>query len=329
MPLPSTNASGGNITDKELKKRIFQFFSEYIDIFQQKVFERSLILGNYSFSKPTDYYFFIDRESLHCIYTSQYAGGITNILYNDFRDSTQPQFEQEELARWLHAQKGISDWRGVSFEFALAETDSGTRIISLERIAEEQLTKEHNELLRIHQPLFIPINELESFLMNANEDDFTNILLIPLLRHIGFANAEAKGHRDRALEFGQDIRRMKYQLPTGHWLYFSAQVKTGDINAKTTDQQNHVYQIIQQAMTQLEWEMSDPEIGKNVKPDHVLLITSGFITEAAKQYIYRHEMTQSKRLLVLEKENILTLCIKYGLPESVQRTILNFNNSNE
>ena len=327
LPLPSTNVSGGNITSKELKKRIFDFFSRYIDMFQSKVLERNLILGDFSFSKPTDYYFFLDTRSLHCIYTSQYAGNITGILYNDFRHSSKPQYEEQELARWLQAQKGITQWKAISFDLSLLESSNTASSEILDRTAEEQVTGEQVEFIRTHQPLFISLDELELFLAKAGEDDFTNILLVPLLRHIGFINAEAKGHRDRTLEYGQDIRRMKLQIPTGHWLYFSAQVKTGDIHTKNTEHERHVSLIIQQTMTQLNWEMPDPEIGRNVKPDHVLLITSGFISEAAKQYIFRHELTQNRRLLLLEKETLIRLCDKEGLPESVQNTILDFNKS--
>ncbi|MGY5875484.1 MAG: hypothetical protein RTU30_07045 [Candidatus Thorarchaeota archaeon] len=117
---------------------------------------------------------------------------------------------------------------------------------------------------------------------------------------------------------------MKFQLPTGHWLYFSAQVKTGDIRAQSSAQKDYVEQVLQQASIQLNWEMPDPELGINVKPSHVLLITSGSITEAAKQYIFRHSMFDNRQLLVLEREALIRLCDEYGLPESVQNTILEF-----
>jgi hypothetical protein len=325
MPIQSSHTSGGNITDKNMKKMIFDFFSEYIDIFQQKARERNFILGEFSFGRPTDYYFWIDSKSLHCIYSSQYAGAMPNILYNDATDTKKSTYDHEELARWLHAQMGLTEWNGITFDFALVKTDSESRKNDLERIAEEQLMRERKAIIRKHQPLFISVDALKKFLEAANEDDFTNILLVPLLRHIGFENVKAKGHRDKSLEFGQDIRRMKFQLPTGHWLYFSAQVKTGDINTKSSDEQQHINQVIRQTLIQLDWEMPDQDIGRNVKPDHVLLITSGFITEAAKQHIFRHKLTQERRLLILEKETLINLCIENGLPESVQNTIIEFN----
>jgi len=118
---------------------------------------------------------------------------------------------------------------------------------------------------------------------------------------------------------------MKFQLPTGHWLYFSAQVKKGNIKANTKLQDGFVEKVLSQTYAQLNWEMPDPELGINVKPDHVLLIVSGDITEAAKQYIYRHSLTKERRVLIWEKEQILRRCEEFGLPETVQHTILNYN----
>jgi hypothetical protein len=151
---------------------------------------------------------------------------------------------------------------------------------------------------------------------------------VPLLRHIGFRTAESKGHKDRSLEFGQDVQRMKIQIPTGHWLYFSAQVKKGDIKANTESQNENVEKVLTQTQMQLEWQMPDIETNQNVKPDHILLIVSGDITESAKQYIFNHSLYQRKRVLLWEKETIIRLCEERGLPETVQRTITDYNQKN-
>ena len=71
--------------------------------------------------------------------------------------------------------------------------------------------------------------------------------------------------------------------------------------------------------------MPDSEMGINIKPDHILLIVSGDIVEGAKQYIYRHSSIKNKKVLLWEKETILRLCEEKGLPESVQKTILEYN----
>ena len=68
MGLPAAQMTGGNLPDEELKKKISSFFNRYIDKFQQKLKERNLQLGYFSFGQPTNYYFAIDRNYLHVIY---------------------------------------------------------------------------------------------------------------------------------------------------------------------------------------------------------------------------------------------------------------------
>lgn len=325
MGLPEVNVSGGNLNDSGLKKKIESFFNKYINKYQEKLKERKFPLGQFSFSRPTNYYFFVDKKKIHLIYTSQFAGGIAEILYVDLRDQEKEEFSIEELGLFLRAQKGITKTSGLSFDIGVLDKSSDEQDKVINTINEDQIKKEYNLLIKKHQPLFISKEQIIKFLDLSNEDDLTNILLVPLLRHLGFITAESKGHRDRTLEFGQDIQRMKIQLPTGHWLYFSAQVKKGDIKANTKAQEENVERVLTQTQMQLEWEMPDTETNQNVKPDHVLLMVSGDITEAAKQYIFKHSLYQRKRILLWEKEKIINLCLEKGLPEQVQKTILEYN----
>ncbi len=325
MGLPGIQSVGGNLKDTQIQQKITSLFNRYIDRFQEKLRKRNLAFGYFSFARPTNYYFSIDKKRLHMIYSSEFAGGIAEILYLDFREQNKNSFDIGEIASFLRAQKGISIWAGITFEAEILDKseDEQNKIIDLR--TEEQINEEYQQLIQVHQPLFIPIEQVIKFLDLANEDEFINILLIPLLRHIGFKTAEAKGHNDKSLEFGQDIQRMKIQLPTQHWLYFSAQVKKGDIKYSPRDMDTFVEKILHQTYAQLEWEMPDPEIGINIKPDHILLIVSGEINAGAKKYIYSHSLTKSRRVLLWERQTILRLCQERGLPKTVQDTILDFN----
>lgn len=328
MGLPIAQMVGGNLQDEELKKKISSFFNKYIDLFQEKLRERNLATGMFSFGRPTNYYFAIDRKNFHIIYSSQFAGGIAEVLYIDLREQQKEAFSIQEIASFLRAQKGITIWAGVDFDRGILDKPEQEQDDFIKKEASEHITKEYEILIQKHQPLFIPIEQITRFLQLASEDDFTNILLVPLLRHIGFKTAESKGHRDRSLEFGQDIQKMKIQLPTGHWLYFSAQVKKGDIKGSSSDLNTFVEKVLHQTYSQLQWSMPDPEIGISIKPDHVFLIVSGDITESAKKYIYDHELTKSRRVLLWEKDMILRMCEEKGLPETVQKTILDYNQKN-
>lgn len=324
MPLPLIHVFGGNLEDAEIRSQINTFFSNYMDTFQKKLQERNLPLGMFSFGKSTNYFFFMDRRAFHCLFTSQYAGGVAEIMHIDMRSQEKDTFSLQELARFLQAQRGITEWEGLTFDIGLLTAHVEAQEQAIERQSEEQIAREYQQLIRRHQPLFIPRGQVERFLDIASEDDFTNILLVPLLRHLGFKTVEAKGHVDRSLEFGQDIQRMKIQLPTGHWLYFSAQVKKGGIRGGASHE-DFVERVLAQTYAQLNWDMPDPEIGINVKPDHVLLIVSGRITESAKQYIYRHSLTKDRRVLLWERGQIVTLIEEHGLPETVQKAIVDFN----
>jgi len=325
MGLPGISAVGGNLKDEKLRQKIASFFGKYIDVFQNKLKVRNLQSGMFSFGRPTNYYFAIDRKLLNVIYSTQFAGGISEILYIDLRNQEKESFTLQEVAMFLKAQKGITSWTGIPFSIDVIDYPEEKQNTIIDVAATTVLNNEFKALIRQFQPLFIPIEQIKKFLEVASEDDLVNILLVPLLRHIGFDTAESKGHRDRALEFGQDIQKMKLQIPTGHWLYFSAQVKKGDIKANTKPQKNYVERVLSQTQAQLEWEMPDSETNQNVKPDHILLIVSGNITEGAKQYIFNHSLYRRKRVLLWEKETILRLCAKKGLPETVQNTILEYN----
>lgn len=61
-------------------------------------------------------------------------------------------------------------------------------------------------------------SKVAAFLASASEDDLTNCLLAPLFQRLGFHRITATGHEEKLLEYGKDLW-MKYQLPTGHWIY--------------------------------------------------------------------------------------------------------------
>jgi hypothetical protein len=316
---------GGNLQDEDIKKRINIFFDKYFDVFRESASKTNIGLANFSLGKPNNFYFAVDRKKVHFIFSSDFAGGIKEIIYVDLRDQKGENFSTEEIALFFRSQKGFIKWTGFSIDQSVLEKEQKDIESEATTLAQNRVKQEFQELIKKHQPLFISDEQIESFLREATEDEFIQILLVPLLRHLGFKTAEAKGHRDKTLEFGQDIQKMKIQIPTGHWLYFSAQVKKGDIKYGTTTPKNNVEKILTQTHAQLEWEMPDPELGINVKPDHILLIVSGDIAEGAKQYIYRHSLVKSKKVLLWEKDTIMRLIKERGLPEQIQNIIIEFN----
>jgi len=317
--------TGGNLQDEDIKKKINYYFDKYFDTFRESAINTNIGLANFDLGKPNNFYFAVDRKKLHFIYSSDFAGGIKEIIYVDLRDQQGENFPLQEIATFFRSQKGFTHWKGFSVSNDILNKNDDEINEMASSIAKDHVQNEFQELIKKNQPLTISLDQIEAFLKKASEDEFSQILIVPLLRHIGFTTAEAKGHRDKSLEFGQDIQRMKIQIPTGHWLYFSAQVKKGDIKANSKTQKTNVNQVLNQTSAQLEWEMPDVENNTLVKPDHILLIVSGDITENAKQFIFRHDLYKRKRILLWERETVMNLCREKGLPEQVQKIVLEFN----
>lgn len=87
-------------------------------------------------------------------------------------------------------------------------------------------------------------NQLESYLGSCSEDDLIEEVLLPLFRQLGFHRVAAAGHKDKALEYGNDVW-MRYQLPTQHVLYFGIQAKRGKLDAsgRTRDGNANIAEI--------------------------------------------------------------------------------------
>jgi hypothetical protein len=163
---------------------------------------------------------------------------------------------------------------------------------------------------------------IEKFVSSVDEETLTKILLVPLLRSLGFKCVNAKGHRDKTLEYGQDIRGFKYQLPTGHWMYFAAQVKTGNILYSAVKPSQNIQQILTQVAMAFEKKMFDAQEARHHVPDNVFFVASGEIVEGARQYLNeRLSAQENKRILFWDKGLIIETCVEKGLPQGMQLEI--------
>lgn len=160
---------------------------------------------------------------------------------------------------------------------------------------------------------------MKKFLSIADEDAFTELMLVPFLRHLGFNSVMYKGHNDRTLEFGQDLNIFKYQLPTGHFLYFAAQVKVGEIKYSSSKKGKNIENILTQLRMAFEREIFDCETNIKTLPDHIFLVSTGFIAEGAKEYLYQTITAEKKRrIMIWEGQYILERIMKEGLPPGCQ-----------
>ena len=194
---------------------------------------------------------------------------------------------------------------------------------TIQNLAEADYKKEFKKIMNEHQPPILSKTQIEDFLDRANEDQFTDFLLVPLFRKMGFEKVIAKGHKERILEFGQDIKLMKLRLLTDHYLYFVSQIKIGTIGASSSQPTQEIEGILSEIRPAFNKSIFDPDIGRNITPDHVYLITSGRIGEQAKVYLYEQiDKSQRRNLLLLENHQLIELYFKYGLPEKDQKEII-------
>ena len=152
------------------------------------------------------------------------------------------------------------------------------------KIQSRPLTKEELEKRR----------KAEEFLEKASEDEIIEELLVPLFRQLNFLRVSPTGHRDRSLEFGKDLW-MKFQLPTGHFIYFGAQVKRDKIDAawKGCHQEYQRYHRPSRDDPSFH-PVFDPESNRKHLLDHVFIISGGEITKQARSLIVEGHWTERR-----------------------------------
>ncbi len=149
----------------------------------------------------------------------------------------------------------------------------------------------------------------------ASEDDFTEKVLVPFFQRQGFHRVNAAGHKEKLLEFGKDLW-MKFQLPTGHWIYFCAQVKRGKIDAKGVSGGN-VAEALNQARMALSHPIFDPDINKKVLLDHLFLISASEITRQAREWLIQQLDAESRRhIIFMDRDDFLNHAARiiYDIP---------------
>ena len=148
-------------------------------------------------------------------------------------------------------------------------------------------------------------DRLSRYLDCATEDDLTANVLLPMFAQLGFSRPAITGHRDRQLEFGRDLW-MKYRLPTGHVLYFGAQVKRGTIDARGRTGGENISTVLTQARMMFGRQVLDPETNKRTSLDHVFVICSGEITNQAKEWLEQALDDEGRRrILFIDRDAIL------------------------
>jgi len=159
-------------------------------------------------------------------------------------------------------------------------------------------------------------DQLAAYLDRCSEDELIEEVLVPLFRQLGFHRVTAVGHKDKALEYGNDLW-MRFQLPTQHFLYFGIQAKRGKLDAsgRTRDGNANIAEIHNQLLMMLAHEIFDPETSRRVLVDHAFIVAAGEITKAAKNWL-AHNLDASKRrqVLFMDRNDLLDLYVVTSIP---------------
>lgn len=169
---------------------------------------------------------------------------------------------------------------------------------------------------------------LNMFLKKASEDEITDMFVVPIFQQMNFKNIVSKGHTERINEYGQDIRIMKYKLPTGNVLYFVAQIKKGNIGSSPQQPTQEISNLLAELRQAYDKEIFDDEINRSVLPDHIILIISGRIGEQALNFLNENLEREKKRNLIrINGEKLINLYYEYGLPSQIEESIKNHLNN--
>jgi len=147
--------------------------------------------------------------------------------------------------------------------------------------------------------------KLADFLDAASEDDVIEKVLVPLFQRLGFRRVSATGHKDKLLEYGKDLW-MKFQLPTGHWLYFCAQVKKDKIDSNNASGERNVSAVLNQARMAIDHPIFDPETNRKVLLDHIFIISAGEITKPARAWLVGElDNSQRRHIIFMDRDELL------------------------
>jgi hypothetical protein len=224
--------------------------------------------------------------------------------FGDYRKEREPALEA--LNRLL-AREGLAAYFDLSGRCYMRNTGTGINSSTLPQqprpLSREEIVKRQN---------------LTDFLDSASEDEFTERLLVPLFQRLGFHRVSAAGHKEKTLEFGKDLW-MKYQLPTGHWIYFCAQAKREKIDASGAGGTKNVSTVLTQAKMAIDHPIFDPDTNRKVLLDHIFIISASEITRAARTWLIENlDAGQRRYIIFMDRDEFLSLSARILLDLQIE-----------
>lgn len=266
------------------------------------------------------------KELLIQIATSNINHGEVDNDYRELRKilTTEPTLAQV-LPRWVTDNRNPGEfWGFIKPQFpTYAERRNFIRqeFLQVYNVLENSNSCQVKDARKPLLPEEVAFREkVAAFLDIASEDQFTETMLVPLFQALGFERVSQSGHRDKTLEFGKDLW-MKFRLPTGHWIYFCAQIKRDKIDSSASGANNNVANILTQIEMALAHPVFDPDVNRRVLVDHMFIISGGFITKAARTWLAEKlDMSKRRQLIFMDRDELLDLCSRMNERISIPLT---------
>jgi hypothetical protein len=229
---------------------------------------------------------------------------------DDFEEDRKEREPALEALNGILARAGLAAYFDVSGRCYLRNTGTG---INSSTMPEQPRPLSREEIVKRQK--------LTEFLDSASEDEFTERLLVPLFQRLGFHRVSAAGHKEKTLEFGKDLW-MKYQLPTGHWIYFCAQAKREKIDASGASGTKNVSTVLTQAKMAIDHPIFDPDTNRKVLLDHIFIISASEITRAAKTWLIENlDAAQRRYIIFMDRDEFLSLSARILLDLQIEDSI--------
>lgn len=303
----------------DLRQKTDTLLRVYTEEFGKLIDDRGFSRSAFSIFKPHNKFVGLDVSRIHFVFSFNNAvPGMSMVNQSDLREFGEVSGDQ--IVQICQRDLGYREYAYFNLPENLLSLTEGQARGELQKIAKQNLQKELEHIVRQTQALYVPTEWLRKYMAECSEDEFIEDILIPTLRQLGFERVRAKGHEERILEYGMDIRGLKYRLPTGHYLYFAGQVKRGRIHAASQKAKN-VSTILAQLRMMYDSDIFDYDLNKRTTIDHALLICSGKITEQARHLLEKALEDEKRKFLLLDGQMILELCMKHGLPIEIQKKI--------
>jgi len=298
--------------------KVQEVINEYAQTFKALLEQEGLSRHPFSLFKPHNMFYGLDPNGIHVILS--FNNAIPSAMLESSGRDFQGNLVQEVMEMRQQA-TGFEEYAEFSLPASLLTMSDSERARAMEQIARERLEQEWRAILGQSQPLSITEDRLRGFLTSASREEFVQAILVPLFRHMGFERVRQGRGEGCTLEFGRDLERVKFRLPTGQHLYLAVEAEAGEVDPSTYNSLQ-IEVVLNRMRAAFERPIFDYDLYTNVYVDQAMLVASGGITKLARVYLQGSlQREKGKNVAFLDQDDLVELCKQNGLPGEIQRLI--------